>query len=96
MTAGRYPLSLTGRFLNLPVMVWVGTLSYSLYLWQQLWAFGDFRLGAAARLGGMLACACSSYYLIERPLLGLRARLRWVPIADVAVGTGASPEAPVA
>lgn len=82
----RYPVGLVGKFLNLRVMVWLGTLSYSLYLWQQLWAFGDFRLGTISRLAAMLACACLSYYFIERPLLGLRARLRRVPISDVSMG----------
>lgn len=78
----RNPVSLSGKFLNLPLLVWLGTLSYSLYLWQQFWAFGSFRLPLPLRLSGMLLCACGSYYLIERPLLGLRARLRRVPVAQ--------------
>lgn len=78
----RYPVSLSGRFLNLPVLVWLGTLSYSLYLWQQFWAFGSFHVPAPLRLTGILLCACGSYYLIEQPLLALRARLRRVPLAQ--------------
>jgi peptidoglycan/LPS O-acetylase OafA/YrhL len=81
----RYPASLVGRFLNLPVMVWLGTLSYSLYLWQQLWSFTTLPLGAISRLTATFACACLSYYLIERPVLGLRARLRRVPVADISL-----------
>lgn len=86
----RYPGTLVGRFLNLRMMVWVGTLSYSLYLWQQLWAFGAFPFGTALRLVGMFACACASYYVIERPLLSLRARLRRVPLEDVSIKSEAT------
>jgi peptidoglycan/LPS O-acetylase OafA/YrhL len=71
-----------GRILNWRPMVFAGTLSYSLYLWQQLFLnrsadgpMSSFPLNIA--LAGALALA--SYYLIERPALSLRRRLdgRW-------------------
>jgi peptidoglycan/LPS O-acetylase OafA/YrhL len=71
-----------GRILNWRPMVFVGTLSYSLYLWQQLFLnrsahgpMSSFPMNIA--LAGALAVA--SYYLIERPALRLRRRLegRW-------------------
>jgi peptidoglycan/LPS O-acetylase OafA/YrhL len=71
-----------GHILNWRPMVFVGTLSYSLYLWQQLFlnrsAYGPmsaFPMNIA--LAGAMALA--SYYLIERPALSLRRRLdgRW-------------------
>lgn len=66
-----------GRALNLGPVAYVGTLSYSIYLWQQIffnpdavgWIFQfPFNLFAA------LAAAWLSYTLIERPFLSLRHR----------------------
>jgi peptidoglycan/LPS O-acetylase OafA/YrhL len=62
------------RSLNLRPLVWIGEISYSLYIWQQLFLmrpsghslfgrFGEFPFGLAF---AFLAAACS-FYLIERP-----------------------------
>lgn len=57
--------------LNWRPVVWVGKISYSLYLWQQVFVFGErgkpwyFVLLA-------VAMAAVSYYLIEMPMLRLR------------------------
>jgi peptidoglycan/LPS O-acetylase OafA/YrhL len=59
-------------------MVFVGVLSYSLYLWQQ--PFLNRHLGTSWMaafpvniiLAGVMALA--SYYLVEQPFLRLRAR----------------------
>jgi peptidoglycan/LPS O-acetylase OafA/YrhL len=57
--------------LNCHPVVWLGKISYSLYLWQQVFVFGDrgkplyFVLFA-------LAMAAASYYLIEMPMLRIR------------------------
>ncbi len=59
--------------LNVRPVVWLGKISYSLYLWQQLFAYGDrhrpwyFVLFA-------VGLASASYYLVERPMLRLRDR----------------------
>lgn len=59
--------------LNWRPVVWLGKISYSLYLWQQLFAYGEhgkpwyFLLIA-------LATAAASYYLIEMPMLRVRER----------------------
>jgi len=62
------------RFLNLPAVKLTGKLSYSLYLWQQL--FFSPRLGVASRFPQMLLfiviAALISYYCIEKPFLRLR------------------------
>lgn len=71
-------------FLNTRPVVWIGTLSYSIYVWQQLFVshFAGQRLAAFAvydwRIWWLaaLACACTSYYMVERPILGGRDRLR--------------------
>ena len=67
----RQPGTLAGRFLNLPAVRHVGVISYSLYLWQQLFTppgHGLFPLNILAAF----ACAELSYRLVERPILQLR------------------------
>lgn len=80
----RHPLSLQGRVLNQPAIMWVGRLSYSLYLWQTFFLHHDniTVLGRAtwwSTLPGawlaIAACGIASYYLIEQPALRLRARV---------------------
>jgi len=62
------------RLLENPVLVWLGTISYSLYLWQEFW-LGTFRQSTWAAMtckaGLMIASASLSYYLVERPALTL-------------------------
>lgn len=74
----RRPDSPFGRLLNTGVMVHLGVISYSLYLYQQLFMtvhnqtwFGGLTLGGIL---AMLAAAEASYWLVERPLLRLRVR----------------------
>jgi peptidoglycan/LPS O-acetylase OafA/YrhL len=71
-----HPDSLTSRFLELPPIRFVGRISYSLYLWQELFfnplvapAPGSFRSHTLLCWGAAFACAIASYYLIERPLI---------------------------
>lgn len=72
-------LSFAQSILNWKPVVWVGTLSYSLYVWH---AAAGFFLGAAALpnhglIGGVLkmllafCCAIASFYLVERPALNI-------------------------
>ena len=70
----RFPAGRFGKVLNLRPLVFVGTLSYSLYLWQQPFLnrggdglFHTFPLNLSAAIG----CALVSYYLVERPMLRL-------------------------
>jgi len=79
-------MTLAGRgwwgILDRPLMRWLGTISYSLYLYHYLiWtAVGWVVSSQLARgiLGALLAVpvAALSYYVIERPFLRLRERLR--------------------
>jgi len=60
--------------LNWLPVTWLGRISYSLYLWQQL-----FCSNASLHAGGLLivpavVCACLSYYFVEQPMLRLRDR----------------------
>ena len=75
-TVGR-PESLAGRFLDSPVLKFVGRISYSLYLWQELF-FPVF--GVQATLGVVqtwpwnlipaFGLAMLSYYFVEKPFIG--------------------------
>ena len=61
--------------LNCAPVVWLGRLSYSLYLWQQPFFF-DPAPRPLYRLSFGFGLACLSYYLVERPMLALRERSR--------------------
>jgi peptidoglycan/LPS O-acetylase OafA/YrhL len=57
--------------LNVKPVVWLGKISYSLYLWQQLFAYGPqhkdwYWLFVAVGVASL------SYYLVEQPMLRLR------------------------
>jgi peptidoglycan/LPS O-acetylase OafA/YrhL len=78
------PQSWFSRFLELPGMRYVGRLSYSLYLWQQLFFIAHFGSGAS-RLGALQSwplcivmtfiCALFSFYFIEQPFIRMGHRL---------------------
>jgi peptidoglycan/LPS O-acetylase OafA/YrhL len=67
------------RSLRMAPLTWLGHLSYSLYLWQQL--FAPFTPGGGWwrefpwHLMLALACACLSFHAVERPLMRWRASL---------------------
>ena len=74
---------LVGRFLVSRAMVWIGTLSYSLYLWHwPVLAFMRYYTGTEildwqfsfAFIGSTLALAIASYYWIETPLRQKRSK----------------------
>jgi peptidoglycan/LPS O-acetylase OafA/YrhL len=60
------------RFLNAAPVVWLGKISYSLYLWQQLFAYGTEARPSYFLLFAFFT-ASASYYLIEQPALRIRA-----------------------
>jgi peptidoglycan/LPS O-acetylase OafA/YrhL len=67
-----------GRVLNAQPLVFVGWLSYSLYLWQQLFlnrASGAWTASFPLNLTLAVVAALGSYYAIERPSLALRRRI---------------------
>ena len=84
------------RLLNWAPMVWLGTLSYSLYLWQE--PFLNHKAHALVNVFPLnvalaLACAVASHYLVERPFFRFRdawasrrARLAPAPAAAVVPG----------
>jgi peptidoglycan/LPS O-acetylase OafA/YrhL len=89
-----YPETLGGRFLNFGPVAWIGRLSYSIYLWQQLFMnpyTRSFYQSFPANVGFALVFALASYFTVERPLAGLRARLRPAPRVGTPSPTGAAP-----
>lgn len=68
------PATAQHRLLNTRLLIWIGTLSYSLYLWQQAFVYGGFKLAAPYNLIAIFTAAMTSYYLIERPFLRLKRR----------------------
>jgi peptidoglycan/LPS O-acetylase OafA/YrhL len=85
----RFVAGPVGRFLNWRPVAFVGTLSYSLYLWQQLFLNRhSTALVSRFPLNLLLAAAaaCASYYLIERRFLAMRSRrapASVIAVADV-------------
>lgn len=63
--------SVFGKLLNFDVLKHLGMISYSLYLWQQLFT-GPYTRSVPLNLLCILACAEASYFLVERPSFRLR------------------------
>ena len=91
------------RLLELPAMRYIGRISYSMYLYQQLvihavvhrFAGRSFFVTAGAvvvGLIGVIACASASHYLAERPFLKLKDRLAGERTPVVRPGLHASME----
>ena len=87
----RHPASKPARVLNSPAFVHAGAISYSLYLWQQLWLTHE-RPTPLWKIPllviGAVLCAEASYRLVERPLLRLRSRLNFTAISRSTLPAG--------
>lgn len=64
--------SIAFKVLNSAPLVFIGTISYSLYIWQQLFAYGKITDNAAISTICLVVAACLSYFLVERPALRLK------------------------
>lgn len=69
-----HPSSLAGRILNFPWIRRIGMLSYSLYLWQQLFVLSELHLLPYGYIFLVIA-SVTSFVLVEQPLLKLRTKL---------------------
>jgi peptidoglycan/LPS O-acetylase OafA/YrhL len=79
----RNPESMLGKVLNFKPIAYIGILSYSIYIWQQLfliqgpgyvWQKSSFNT-VPVSFALLSAAALFSYYLVERPSLRLRDRV---------------------
>jgi peptidoglycan/LPS O-acetylase OafA/YrhL len=92
--AVRFPDGLTGRFLNARPVAYVGSLSYSLYLWQQPFFNRHSEATVASfplNLAIVIVLAVASHHLIEKPFLRLRGRFDRRPVAAAAPAQPAQP-----
>jgi peptidoglycan/LPS O-acetylase OafA/YrhL len=68
------------RILNLRPIIWLGTISYSLYLWHSVFA-GDllpqYGISQYLWIPVSIGVAIISYYLIELPFTKYRKNLHW-------------------
>jgi peptidoglycan/LPS O-acetylase OafA/YrhL len=78
-----YRKCLIFNFLNLKPIIYIGTLSYSLYIWQQIFVYDQpwghsFRYGHSLILNIVLLVitAMISYHLYEKPILKLKERFK--------------------
>jgi peptidoglycan/LPS O-acetylase OafA/YrhL len=72
------------RALSLEPLTFLGRISYSLYLWQQLFIVTKSPSWGWVRRPGFdvaiaIGCALLSWYLIERPFLALKSRFHTAP-----------------
>jgi peptidoglycan/LPS O-acetylase OafA/YrhL len=65
-----YPNSFLAKAVALPPIAWLGTISYSLYVWQALFFTWRVAPGLRSMIGVcVLLFALGSHYLIEKPLI---------------------------
>jgi peptidoglycan/LPS O-acetylase OafA/YrhL len=70
--------SFSYQILNSKPAIWLGAMSYSLYLWQEpflnSWVT-NWYASWPINLLLTFVCACFSYYLVEKPIMNLKYRL---------------------
>jgi peptidoglycan/LPS O-acetylase OafA/YrhL len=93
-----HPNAIPGSILESKPVRWIGWISYSLYLWQQLF-FGVNFVGSPPgiavlrewpiNLAALMVCATFSYYVVEKPFVRLGHKLASVPAARSTFSKGA-------
>ena len=74
-----FPRCVVGRILNNRALSFIGKLSYSLYIWQQIFfnPYGKSLLQTfPINVAASFSCALASYYSLELPMAGIRKRLK--------------------
>jgi peptidoglycan/LPS O-acetylase OafA/YrhL len=98
LSTALHPNAIPGSILESKPVRWIGWISYSLYLWQQLF-FGAKFVGSPpgiavlrewpTNLAALMVCATFSYYVVEKPFVRLGHKLVSVPAARSAFSKGA-------
>jgi len=70
------------KALNWMPIAWLGKISYSVYLWQELFCSNAKLHPGYWLILPTLVCACLSYYLVEQPMLRMRDRGRRGRVGD--------------
>ena len=87
------PEGTAGRLLELRLFRWLGRLSYSVYLWQQIFLVPPENKASSqawlqqfpTNLAAILSLALASYYLVERPAVRLSHRIAGTTRAAVMI-----------
>ena len=69
------PQTWLGRLLEISLLRWIGRLSYSLYIWQQLFVFQKILPWYSLQIVALFGMAALSFYGIEKPMMRLGYRL---------------------
>jgi peptidoglycan/LPS O-acetylase OafA/YrhL len=69
------PHTWLGRLLEIPVIRWVGRLSYSLYIWQELFTLQRMLPWYPLQFVALFGVAALSFYGLEKPFMKLGYRL---------------------
>jgi peptidoglycan/LPS O-acetylase OafA/YrhL len=86
--------TIQGRLLEMKPLRWIGRISYSLYLWQQLFFGNNFVSSPPAlavlretpiNLVALIGCATFSYYLVEKRFVALGHKLAQASVSRTAV-----------
>ena len=98
LSTALHPHAIPGSILESKPVRWIGWISYSLYLWQQLF-FGARFVRSPPRMAvlrewpinllALMACATFSYYLVEKPFMRLGHKLASFPPARSAFSKSA-------
>jgi peptidoglycan/LPS O-acetylase OafA/YrhL len=97
-----HPKAIPGSILESKPLRWIGWISYSLYLWQQLFFGTNFAGSPPAiavlrqwpvNLVALMMCATFSYYVVEKPFIRLGHKLVSAPKARDAftISTASTP-----
>jgi peptidoglycan/LPS O-acetylase OafA/YrhL len=76
VTTSGYPASLLGHVMENRLLAFIGTLSYSIYVWQQLFMiYPTYSVeGKVLKVALAFLVAVASYFFIERPVIRLGRR----------------------
>jgi peptidoglycan/LPS O-acetylase OafA/YrhL len=104
LSTALHPDGIPGSILESKPVRWIGWISYSLYLWQQLF-FGSNFVGSPPGIAmlrewpinfvALMVCATFSYYVVEKPFVRLGQKLASTLTARSASGKGALNPLPV-